>query len=51
MDAIEYWQTVGQQEQAEMIELIEWYEATRDQFNEQGIESCSFAKQNAAKQN
>lgn len=38
MDA-EYWQTVGQWEQAEMVELVEWYEARRDQFNQSDKES------------
>lgn len=53
MDALEYWQTVGQREQAELIELMEWWEARRDQFNQNSeeTESCSFEKQNAAKQN
>lgn len=54
MDQLQYWQTVGQQqEQAELIELMEWYEARRDQFNQNSeeTESCSFEKQNAAKQN
>lgn len=55
MDA-EYWQTVGQWEQAAMVELMDWYEARKEQFNSQefltqGIESCKSEKQNVAKQN
>jgi hypothetical protein len=35
---LQYWQQMGQQEQAEqesLIECMEWYEARRDQFNSQ----------------
>lgn len=34
-----YWQQVGQWEMAEIIELMEWYEARRDQFNQSDEES------------
>lgn len=51
-----YWQTVALAEQYEMLELMDWYEARKEQFNSQefltqGIESCKSEKQNVAKQN
>lgn len=33
MDALEYWQTVGQQEEWEAAEVMRWYEQQRDSLN------------------
>lgn len=33
MDAIQYWQTVGQQEEWDAAEAMRWYEQQRDLMN------------------
>ena len=41
-----YWQTVALAEQYEMLELMDWYEARKEQFNQSEKESdhehCDF---------